>query len=254
MKSRSDPPPSGANFLHRGARENIGFNGQIAQKIHLLKRIHFLPRCFFYGFGQPGKTNAGPVNEHVICIRIHRIEETQRGIKFLCQKRCVPRPGERTLREIPWNKDGTDGERFATCFSQLLLSTWLNELVFFFADDEYWTRRGAHDSLSRAADAQMPPTGIAVVAIMIRSTSRSLAALVISLGACPVRTANATEFRRSRELAARAANSAFAAVMSSSSCAKTSTASDVPAMTVSGSTTCSRTILHRNCSANRNAY
>ncbi len=51
---------------------------------------------------------------------------------------------------------------FLSAYSQLLLSTWLNEVVFFFADDEDWTRRGAHDSLSRAADAQMPPTGIAV--------------------------------------------------------------------------------------------
>src|SRR5678815_2346654 len=51
---------------------------------------------------------------------------------------------------------------FLTAYSQLLLSTWLNELMLFFAHDEYWTRCGAHDSLSRAADAQMPPTAIAV--------------------------------------------------------------------------------------------
>src|SRR5678815_1049847 len=51
---------------------------------------------------------------------------------------------------------------FLSAYSQLLLSTWLNKLVFFFADDEYWTRRSAHDSFSRAADAQLPPTGIAV--------------------------------------------------------------------------------------------
>ena len=39
---------------------------------------------------------------------------------------------------------------------------WLNEFMFFFANDEYWTGRGAHDSLSRAADTQMSPTGVAV--------------------------------------------------------------------------------------------
>ena len=44
---------------------------------------------------------------------------------------------------------------------------------------------------------------------MIRSTSRSLAALVISLGACPLRTTDATDFRRSRELAARACQLRF---------------------------------------------
>jgi hypothetical protein len=38
--------PSGANFVHSGAREKIGFNGQIAQKIHLLKRVHFLAGLF----------------------------------------------------------------------------------------------------------------------------------------------------------------------------------------------------------------
>ena len=162
MKSMSDPPPAAqiSSTAEPGRRSVLTVRSR-KKSICLSASISW-PGCFFYGFGQPGKTNAGTVNEHVICIRIHRVEETQRGIKFLCQKRCVLRPGERTLREIRWNKDGTDGERFATCFSQLLISTWLNELVFFFADDEYWTRRGAHDSLSRAADAQMPPTGIAV--------------------------------------------------------------------------------------------
>src|SRR6266487_1438848 len=38
----------------------------------------------------------------------------------------------------------------------------LNELMFFLADDEDATWRGAYDSLSGAADAQMPPAGISV--------------------------------------------------------------------------------------------
>jgi hypothetical protein len=38
----------------------------------------------------------------------------------------------------------------------------LTEFMFFVADDKNGTRRNAHDSLSRAADAQMPPTGVAV--------------------------------------------------------------------------------------------
>src|ERR1700756_5425885 len=36
-----------------------------------------------------------------------------------------------------------------SAYSQLLLSIWLNEFVFFFADDEYWTRRGAHHAFRR---------------------------------------------------------------------------------------------------------
>ena len=32
--------------------------------------------------------------------------------------------------------------------------------MFFFADDEYWTWRSAHNALGGAADAQMSPTSI----------------------------------------------------------------------------------------------
>ena len=97
----------GTDFVNRGAGENFGFNEQTAQKIHLLERVHFLPRCFFHRFGQPGKTNTGAINEHVICIRIHRVEEAQRGaINFLCQKepRTLSRQASiaRNLWESGW--------------------------------------------------------------------------------------------------------------------------------------------------------
>ena len=75
MRSTSGEPAAGADFVNCGTRENFGFNDQTAQKIHLFERVHFLPGCFFHGFGQPGKTNTGAVNEHVICIGIHRVEE-----------------------------------------------------------------------------------------------------------------------------------------------------------------------------------
>src|SRR5262245_1522555 len=42
------------------------------------------------------------------------------------------------------------------------LQSCLEKLVLFLADNENGTRRGAHDSLSRAADAQVAPTGITV--------------------------------------------------------------------------------------------
>ena len=51
---------------------------------------------------------------------------------------------------------------FLSAYSQLLLSTWLNEFVLFFAHDEDRARRGAHDALCRAANTKMPPTRIAV--------------------------------------------------------------------------------------------
>src|SRR5262245_53240493 len=51
---------------------------------------------------------------------------------------------------------------FLSVHSHLLLSTWLNELVLFFAHHQYWTRRGAHDALGRAADAKMPPARVSM--------------------------------------------------------------------------------------------
>src|SRR5436190_2600961 len=51
---------------------------------------------------------------------------------------------------------------FLSAHSQLLLSTWLNKLVLFFSDHEDGTRGGTHDALGCAADAQMPPTRIAM--------------------------------------------------------------------------------------------
>ena len=65
----------GADFVNRVTGENFGFNRQTPQKCHLLERVHFLPGCFFHRFGQPGQTNAGAINEHVICIGIHRVKE-----------------------------------------------------------------------------------------------------------------------------------------------------------------------------------
>ena len=69
------PAGCGADLVYRGTRENFRLNADTAQKIHLLERVHFLPGCFFHRFGQPGQTNAGVVNEHVICIRIYRVKE-----------------------------------------------------------------------------------------------------------------------------------------------------------------------------------
>src|SRR6266480_1401877 len=47
---------------------------------------------------------------------------------------------------------------------QFLLSFWfsLDKVLLLFADDKDRTRRRSHHALSRAADAQMPPTRIAV--------------------------------------------------------------------------------------------
>ena len=56
-------------------RQDPPFDLAYISATHLLERVHFLPGCFFHGFGQPGKTNAGTINEHVICIRIYRVEE-----------------------------------------------------------------------------------------------------------------------------------------------------------------------------------
>src|SRR5215467_10794002 len=41
-----------------------------------------------------------------------------------------------------------------------LFQPCLNKLMLFLANDENGTRRGAHDTLRRGADAEMPPTGI----------------------------------------------------------------------------------------------
>src|SRR5215472_3937314 len=52
---------------------------------------------------------------------------------------------------------------FASSFClrlRCLLQSCLNKLMLFLANDENWTRRGAHDTLRRSADAEMPPTGI----------------------------------------------------------------------------------------------
>src|SRR4030095_12265847 len=93
------------------------------------------------------------------------------------------------------------------------------------------------------------------VAMIMRSTSRSLAALVISLGACPTRTNEVIECAPSLcDSAASAARSFSAIENSSSSFVNTSTASSPPIMGVAGSTTYSRAISQLNCSANRNAY
>ena len=135
----------GADFVHGETREKFGLNRHAAQKIHLLKRVHFLPGCFFHRFGQPGETDAGAINEHVICIRIHRVEEAQRGIKFPCQKCGVFRSGERTLREICRNQDGADGECFAICFRSL----------FPFPRDKHRARCVADDSFRRAPEQKM---------------------------------------------------------------------------------------------------
>ena len=99
-----------ADFVDGVTRQNFSLNGQTAQKIHLLERIHFLPGCFFHRFGQPRDTNAGAIDKHVICVWIHGVEEAHRGVKILCQEGCVLRSGERTLREIRRNQDGADHE------------------------------------------------------------------------------------------------------------------------------------------------
>ena len=135
----------GADFVDRETRENFGLNGQAAQKIHLLERVHFLPCGFLHRFGQPGETDAGAVNEHVIRIWIHRVEQAQRGVKILCQKRGVFRPGERTLREICRNQDGADGECFAVRF----------RFLFSFPCNKYRARRVANDSFRRAPEQKM---------------------------------------------------------------------------------------------------
>ncbi len=77
------PAGCGADFVYCGTRENFRLNGDTAQKIHPLECVHFLPGCFFHCFGQSGETDAGVVNEHVICIGIHRVEEAQGGAKRL---------------------------------------------------------------------------------------------------------------------------------------------------------------------------
>ena len=135
----------GADFVDRGTRENFGLNGQTAQKIHLLERVHFLPCGFFHCFGQTGETDAGAVNEHVIRIWIHRVEQAQRGVKILCQKRGVFRSGERTLREICGNQDGADRECFALRF----------RFLFSFPCNKYRARRVADDSFRRAPEQKM---------------------------------------------------------------------------------------------------
>ena len=138
----------GADFVHRETGEKFGLNRHVAQKIHLLERVHFLPGCFFHRFGQPGETNAGAINEHVICIRIHRVKEAQRGVKILCQKRGVFRSGERTLREIRRNQNGADGECFASS---------LSIFVFVFARQAQGTVRCGRlvPPCSRAEDASV---------------------------------------------------------------------------------------------------
>ena len=135
----------GADFVDRETRENFGLDGQTAQKIHLLERVHFLPCCLLHCFGQPRQTNARAVNEHVIRIWIHRVEQAQRGVKILCQKRGVFRPGERTLREICGNQDGADGECFAVRF----------RFLFSFSCNKYRARRAANDSFRRAPKQKM---------------------------------------------------------------------------------------------------
>ena len=135
----------GADFVDRGTRESFRLDGQTAQKIHLFERVHFLPGCFFHRFGQPGQTDAGAVNEHVVRIWIHRVEQAQRGVKILCQKRRVFRRGERTLREICWNQDGADGECFAVGF----------RFLFSFPRNKYRARRVANDSFRRAPEQKM---------------------------------------------------------------------------------------------------
>ena len=135
----------GADFVDRGTGENLRLDGQTAQKIHLFERVHFLPGCFLHRFGQPGETDAGAVNEHVIRIRIHRVEQAQRGVKILCQKRGVFRPGERTLREICWNQDGADGECFAIRF----------RFLFSFPCNKNRARRVANDSFRCAPEQKV---------------------------------------------------------------------------------------------------
>ena len=104
----------GADFVNRGTRENFGLNGQTAQKIHLFERVHFLPGCFFHRFGQPGETDTGAVNEHVICIRIHRVEEAQRGVKILLpETRRIPSRRANIARNL-W-EPGWCGWRMFCC-------------------------------------------------------------------------------------------------------------------------------------------
>ena len=99
----------------------------------------------FFSTASANRLRTGAINEHVICIRIHRVEETQPSIKFPCQKRGVFRGAESTLREICRNQDSADGEYFAICFRSL----------FPFSRDEHSARCAANDSFRRAPEQKM---------------------------------------------------------------------------------------------------
>jgi hypothetical protein len=85
-----------ADFLGRMASADFGLNRHAPQNIHLLKRVHLYPGCFFHGFYQRREAGARAVKEHVIDIWIGHMKEAKCGLKTLCQKRRVLRPREGT--------------------------------------------------------------------------------------------------------------------------------------------------------------
>ena len=105
-----------ADFVDCVTRESFGLNGHTAQKIHLFECVHFLSGRFFHRLDQPGETDTGAVNEHVICIRDRSRERDGAWHQASLPKTPRTPPGECTLREIYRNQDGTDSECFGARF------------------------------------------------------------------------------------------------------------------------------------------
>ena len=133
------------DFLDRMAGADFGLNRHAPQKIHLLKRVHLYPGCFFYRVGQPGETGARAVSDHVVGIRVRHMKETERGIKPLCQERCVLHPGEGARREIHRNQDRANREFFARRF----------RFRFSLSYNQNRARCAADDSFRRAPEQKM---------------------------------------------------------------------------------------------------
>ncbi len=137
---------------------DFGLNLHAPQKIHLLKRVHLYPGRLFHRVGQPGETGARAVSDHVVGIRVRHMKETERGMKPLCQERCVLQPGERTRREIYRNQDCANREFFARRFG----------FLFSLPYNQNRARCATDDSFRRAPEQKMLQS-----AIVLASKGRS---------------------------------------------------------------------------------